>query len=532
MKLVEKLTKIYMIPLAALLVFLFFCSLTQTTVTALYQDNEHPSYMKDPVLLMLLVLALSLVLLYVICRYVIRNQKIRTGSLRAAALVWAAAWCLFAVYVFRCGVSSDGMNVNILAGNLLDGDYQAILDNPYFQVYPYQIYMAEFFAFVYRIIGRDNYIVFQLMNAVLIILAMLALQKITDEIFKGGKETACKTAGAAAETGTETGRWLPVISMLYIPLFLFSALIYGDVISLCLGLWAIFFTLRYLQTDRWQYLIPTAALFCLAVITKENTKIMLMAFFIIMVLKTFTDRRWLRLVLAGAVVVIGLSGTFTIRQAVTRQMGLDSFPEGTPLLSWVVMGVQDTDESGVGCGWFNGFTSNVYEESGRNPELAAELSKEALKEAISFQLQHPKHMIYYYYKKFISSWNDSSFMIQQLNEWNSRHSENKIPLSDVFIYGSGYTFLFWLMNFCHLIVTFFVAIGGIAVLRKWSLPAAYLLLNVTGGVLFHEFVWETSGRYVHPYYVMLMPVAAYGCCVFYRWAGKIKIGKNEYRSMN
>lgn len=504
MKLNRILTKLYMIPISILLGITFLYSIRKSTYFELNLENETPSYSNDPIVIMLLVLVGASFLFLVLYRFIVKG-KIKKSVVRIVGIAWGVIISALAVYVYRCGVSSDAWHVNRFAEAFMAGNYELFTTDKYLMIYPFQAFMAVYFELVYTLFGINNYIAFQIINVIFIGLMLWGLQLVTAEAF----EEECVSI------------LLPVVSMMYIPLFLFSTLSYGDIPGLSLGVWAIYFTIRYLKTDKWQFNIPVAVLFCLAIMVKENSKILLMAYGIIMLLKVFEDKKWFRLLLMVAVVCISLSGTAVIKQVYVNKAGIEEFPKGTPTLSWVVMGVQDSDESSHGCGWYNGYTIDIYNECGGDYEAANEKCKEAIAEAVKGHLNNPGHAVYYYVKKWMSSWNNPDFMIQQLTEWNSRHSENKIPLTDVFIYGQGRTVMYWIMNFCHMVVMFFAFLGAVGVVKNWSLVRAYILLNVCGGMVFHELVWETSGRYVHPYYVLLMPIAGYGCYVFCRRVQKV-----------
>lgn len=494
MKLNRILTKLYIIPIFILLAITFVYSIRKSTYFEVNLENETPSYMYDPIGIMLAALAFSVGIFLCLYHFVLKKRGNR-AVLRILGITWGILLSFLAIYIYRCGVSSDALHVNRFALEFLNGNYDIFNTDSYLKIYPYQAYMASYFELIYSIFGINNFIAAQIINVIFIGLMLWGLQLIASEVFE--------------QEGVD--RLLPIVSMLYIPLYLYSTLIYGDIPGLSLGIWAIYFVVRYLKTNRWQFNIPVAILFCLAVMVKENSKILIIAYGLIMLLKIFEDRKWTRLLLAALVVCISLSGTAVMKQVYMNKAGLEEFPTGTPTLSWVVMGIQDSDESSHGCGWYNGYTISVYQESDYNYDVANEKCKQAIAEAAKEHLSNPGHAAYYYIKKWMSSWNDPEFMIQQLTEWNSRHSENKIPLSDEFIYGQGRTILFWIMNLAHMVVLLFAAVGTFGIIRHWSLPKAYILLNVCGGMVFHEFVWETSGRYIHPYYVLLMPVAGYGC---------------------
>ena len=55
--------------------------------------------------------------------------------------------------------------------------------------------------------------------------------------------------------------------------------------------------------------------------------------------------------------------------------------------------------------------------------------------------------------------------------------------------------------------------------EKRPLEWYVLLTAVIGGVLFHE-LWEAKSRYVFPYFLMMIPMAAEGLSRLSGWAGE------------
>ena len=115
----------------------------------------------------------------------------------------------------------------------------------------------------------------------------------------------------------------------------------------------------------------------------------------------------------------------------------------------------------------------------------------------------------FFYRKFISQWNDPGFQSQITNEWYSRHRDDHSSLALYLIYGNGRLILEGLMNIYHFIILSGACAGTFFCIRSRSLSAAFLILCVFGGYFFHMF-WEAGGRYGLGYFVLCVPIAAYG----------------------
>ena len=120
-----------------------------------------------------------------------------------------------------------------------------------------------------------------------------------------------------------------------------------------------------------------------------------------------------------------------------------------------------------------------------------------------------RYTINYMYKKFTSQWNMPTFMSLITNEWNSRHAENLSSVALFFIYGFGRDILYSIMNFYHFFMFLCCGVYCRFSLKEWSLERAYFVLNIFGGFLFHM-IWEAKTRYVLGYFVLFLPLAAWG----------------------
>lgn len=377
--------------------------------------------------------------------------------------------------------------------------------------------MIAFFEIIYRLFGVENYLAFQIVNTICIVLVIFLLHKISQELFEDKRMVKATS----------------IMSMMLLPFFMFSTLVYGDIPGFTLGVCAIYYSIRYLKTNQWKYVLFIGLFFMFGLIIKGNNLIFVVALSIALLLKTLQDKKWKRLVAIAAIFIMSQVGTYAVDQVYVKRAGIEEFPKGTPKLSWVAMGLQETDETGNGCGWYNGYNLRIYEECNHDYDLAVEKSKESIKESIVHFTTHPGRAVYYFYRKFVSQWNDPSFQSQIMNEWYSRHTDDPSEWTHYLLYEGGRTRLFQIQNVLHMVVFFFVAIGSVVLLKKWSFERAYYVLNIFGGIFFHMLIWESKGRYVLVYYVLMIPIAALGYQTFgeevIAWIQKAKEYRNDKR---
>lgn len=495
----KRLTCFYLVPLSIILICACFFSLFKTTYFELYMQNEVPSYKGDhPVIL----LVCAIVTLLLCCRAEDLLCGKESRGLRILACVWAGGLSLFFVLLFRCQVVCDSGFLSQYAIEFMKGNYEALLEKDYLYYYPFQLGMIAVLELIYRLFGIENYLAFQLINVVAIVMVIFMLHGITRELFEEKKVI----------------QWELILSMGMLPLFLYAPFVYGDVLGVALGVGAIYSGILYLKRGRWRDLLVSAGAFMLAVAVKSNTNILVVALCITLLLKSVYSRKWVLLVGILGIVLFSQVGVQAINYTYAKRAGIDRVPDGVPRVAWIAMGLQDAVETDNGCGWYNGYNMDVYTESGYDTETAAERSIESIEASIQGFIQDPGHAIYYFYRKFTSQWNDPAFQSLMMNEWYSRYTTPRWRLADFFIYGFGRKILSQVMNLYHLLFLVFSAAGCMAVIRNWRLERACLLLNVFGGILFHM-IWEAKSRYALPYFVLLLPVAAYGLT---RISGKIK----------
>lgn len=487
--LVHILMLFYMIPLGIILTVNMFSSMFQTTYMELYLDTEKPSYKGDSPILILL----SAIIFIALCAFYLNKYPVskKTADIfEKAAVIFAIAICLFIIFLFRVRVSCDSASVSETAVEFLNGDYSSFINNNYMFRQPHQLSLAAFWEIVYYIFGRENYIVLQFINVIAIVSIVYYSHRITKELFDNYNIQA-------------------ILSLLYIgmlPLYLYATFIYGDIIGIGLMLPAVYWVIRYLNTRKKVILLPAFVCMTLAILLKTNNLVIMAAVIIILLLHLIKEKDLFALVFALVLAIGPTVFSSCIDAYYAKEAGMQ-LPGGVPKIAWVAMGLQENDY--LENGWFNGYNCAVYEACGFDADKTTEACIENIKQSLQSFITSPRHGIKFFYRKFVSQWNDPSFQSQLNVEWNSRHRDDHSSLALYFIYGDGRLLLEQIMNIYHFIVLLGSVVFVVYSIRKTSLSYALLPLCVFGGYFFHMF-WEVKGRYALGYFIMCIPMAAYG----------------------
>lgn len=466
------------------------CSLFQTAYMELYLDTEKPLYKGDsPFLLVILVVAFL-----GSCMLFLRKKKLTCElcvCLEKVSLIWTAIICSFIILIFRVRVACDSAAVSEIAIDFLNRDFSAFSEDGYIVHYPHQLGLISFLMLGYYLFGKENYLFFQCLNVIAILCTVYYFHRMADILFQDLKVRL----------------FTSLLCMGMLPLFLLSTFIYGDIPGLGLAVMAIYYTLCYFMNDNKKAILPAVLSISLSVILKSNNLIILIAIIILLLLKFIRTNDKYALLLIF-VMVLGVKAMNAVVDSYFIHIAdLDKLPEGIPKIAWIAMGLQSNDY--IENGWYNSYNWNVYSSSNFDSAKTTSICLESIKESVQSFIQAPISAFQFFYKKFISQWNDPSFNSQIVVEWYSRHRDDHSALAKYLIYGKGRMVLESFMNWYHFLVLFGACIFTGFHIRKRSLPLMLLPLCVLGGYLFH-LIWEAKGRYGLGYFILCVPMAAWG----------------------
>ena len=484
------LTLCYMIPAGIILMFNTLFFFLQTTYMELYQDTEKPLYKADsPVLLLLLaVLFIGLAkFLYQKCQI---NDKL-CRSFEKTALIFSAVLCMLIIFIYRVHVACDSESLSEIAIAFLKDDYSGFSGDSYLAHYPHQLGMIAFLEIIYFIFGINNFTVLQFINMIAIFSVIFFLHRITEKLFHDLK----------------IRMMLSLLCIGMLPLYLYVTFIYGDVPGMGFAAPAIYYVIQYLETKKRRVLIPASLCMCFAILFKSNNTVILAAAVIILVLFSIKEKDWFSLVFAAVLFLLPSIGNSCIDSYYAHAAGIAKIPDGIPKIAWVAMGLQENEY--IENGWYNSYNWVVYSQCGLDTAKTTEVCMDSIKDSMHSFLAAPKSGLHFFYKKFISQWNDPGFQSQITNEWYSRHRDDHSALALYLIYGNGRLILEWFMNVYHFFVLLGASICVFVQMKKRSITVSFLILCVFGGYFFHMF-WEAGGRYGLGYFVLCVPMAAYG----------------------
>ncbi len=489
-KIIYILTLIYLLPFFILITANMLFSLFQTTYMELYQDTEKPLYKADSPLLLLVLTALFLLA----CLLFFKKKEITPAlcaTLEKTALIWTVFISLFIIFLFRVRVSCDSGHLSDIAIAFLSGDYSSLTGDGYLVHYPHQLGMIGLFQIVYYLFGTENFIVLQLLNVVAVFSAVYYLHRIAEEMFQHQKVQAL----------------LSLLCMGMLPLYLYTTFIYGDIPGLGLALPALYYVMRYLNTGHKKSIIPAFFCMTLAIVLKSNNSVLLVAAILILLLHAIRNKDKFAVVFALVLICGPSLANAGINTYYANVAGLDRIPSGIPKIAWVAMGLQENEY--IENGWYNSYNWTIYTQNDHNPDTTSEACINSIKESLQRFIEAPKSGLHFFYKKFISQWNDPGYQAQITVEWYSRHRDDHSPLALYLIYGNGRFLVEGVMNLYHFMILLGGSVFAFYSLREKQLANTLLSLCVFGGYFFH-LIWEAGGRYGLGYFVLCVPMAAWG----------------------
>ena len=444
---------------------------------------------------MLVWIALAAGILYWAGKLILKNERHRKRNIRILLIFTcaytAAAGFAWAVLSNHYPVWDERM-VSFFANQFANGvnDISAY-DIDYIETWPHQLGMIALAEQIYRVFGEENYRAFQALNALAVSGIVFAGYKITGEI---GKRR-------------ETAVYYLLLMLFCWPMIIYAAFFYGEILSVMLSLFSVNSLLVYLKKQKTRNMIYMALFITAACLIRSSCYIVLAAMGCVLTVKAVSDKKiyhFLSLLLC--VVLFILSHTILIK-TYEHRYGLE-LEKGMPSLVWAAMGTREGMD-GAEAGWYNkDYSWDLFvEEADKNPEKAKELAVQVIRDSSFIFRENPSYMKDFYKRKIVSQWNEPTYCSQV--ETNSR-VEERAPIMDRLYKGDLWKPFVRFMDVYQSLIYVGVLIFLLILVRKKT-PVEYLalLIAVIGGFIFYIF-WEARSRYIFPYFMMMIPMAAIG----------------------
>lgn len=405
-------------------------------------------------------------------------------------IVYVILMTLFVVTV-QMEPRADQQIVLQIADQVSKGDFSAWQKGAYCDMYPNQYGLITVLAVFSKVLGNYNWLAYQCLNILFIVLAAWGMKKSLYLIFKNEKFAVLSY----------------VVLLCYLPLGAYVTFVYGTLPGLVCVTTGSYFLILGWQENKPVNCAVGAVLLTMAALLKNNYLIALITMAIaggLVWLKQRGKTIIISLVmivfmyiLANAGVNLYISGKTEIRQQ-----------GGIPAVAWVAMGLQN--EGTKGPGWYTSYAKDVYWNHNSNNELAGKAAKQAIKESFSKMKSDPAYCFSFFNRKTASQWNEATFESVWINQFRADSEHIPSWLAKLYVDNS---FLNCLYAYVCDVFLFLIWTGLLMFLVKmWKeqdIRKIIWLLMFFGGFLFHLF-WEAKGQYTLIYVWFCIPYALWG----------------------
>ena len=506
-KIINKIIQSYKVSILVLfstiLYFLVFISACSTSYISA-DGSELTYFVKDQAWLNFAVWFLFIFLILIwkktpfVQRFVCRIEdddryfnKCRKGML-IIGLAFAVFWTLTTQY--RPG--ADQATIQKAVYMLHIKDYSLFEPGGYLAQYPHQLGLVWISYLFSLIFGSYNYIVFQLCNAIGVVVIEEKLSKIAS-LF--GMKRSCQLA-------------VILLSILFFPLTMYSSLIYGNIWGLACSLAAIEQEVLYFRKKKIRNIMGAVLLITLAVQLKSNYVIFMIGMIIFSGILIVKEKR-IRYIAVPILMIGCYIGSFSAVKAVSEQVSGYSLDQGCSSWSWIAMGLQDGKRAP---GWYNSYNMNSYKESNYQSDLQAEKSKEQIRESFHAFMDDKMWAKEFFTKKTASQWNNPTFQAF----WNIQVRSSMITQPEWLWKATEVLGTHRAVGYLNLLqfIIFFGALTACIFRRNCAEQEVRLILPMifVGGFIFHLF-WEAKCQYTFSYFILLIPYAVEGVECLTEW---------------
>lgn len=359
----------------------------------------------------------------------------------------------------------------------------------YLEKYPHQMGFVWFLSIVLRMFGSGGRAFLHLHYAyagmivgiLLCGLALLKQLKMGDTVVRG----YLLLAGAC------------------FPLFIYVNFLYSDIPGIFFLMLSIVLFGKAQQKENVFFSIGGTLMLAVSVLVRKNNLIPVIAFLCVFAYKAMIEKK--KETVAGIILLLAvtLGAPVAVNNGLCLRYGI-SQEKAEPSITWIAMGMQ---ESRFGSGWFNGYVDEIYKEKSGNPQQIAEVSKAEIHQQLQEYLHNPKHGLSFFLHKMMIQWNQPSYQCLGVSK-----TYEKMPGGMVEAIYSGSLFALFRGIFdCYQWVLYLGTFFYMYKNKKEGVPTILwiLLVTVLGGFLF-SLLWEAKSRYILPYMVLLLPLAAAG----------------------
>ncbi len=377
------------------------------------------------------------------------------------------------------------------ASYFIDGQYSFL--NPeggYFAIYPYQLPLVSLMEGFFRIVGQLNYHAWQTLNV-------------------------CFAAGVAAfgwlfvrnlsQSLTAAVTYSLLMANCF-PLIFYTSWVYGEIPCLFFTFLAAWCLAGYARTGRYRRLSGAVIGLTMAVVTKKNAMILVVAFCLIGFVYAVCKKNipiliaMLAAILCPTAIYSGVFKMYEVRSGYPHS-------EGMPTSLFLELGLH---ESSGRYGWDDMSGLLLVNTEGCDWEKLDEIGKEKIAADLEVFRSDAAYTRLFFREKILSQWNNPLY---QSLFFSANYREETMPAEGTFVYEVSHGLFMDILHYSNYI-QLIIFLGTILYFLLSVTPGSNLLQHLfsvalIGGFLFC-IIWEAKGRYMFPYYVSMFPLAALG----------------------
>lgn len=472
-----------------------------------------------------------------------KNIQCLKKFLLCLTLSWIAILGAVLIVFSKTVPAADAMSVYAAAESLAAGDTSVIHPtDSYLSFYPQQVGLMAFLEVLFRIwniiakvlslVTSATLPAYHFIKCIYVILLCIAVY------------FQYKSVHLLWENDTTDCIYL-LLAGTNLPMIMYSSFVYGEIPSFTAFSIGLYCLLKWMTNSRYNsenpcktaatyktafYIIFSILFFAFSVMLRKNSLILMIAVLLVVFwegLRQKNMKRLLSCLVYALVCGVTICNILPLVQKSYELRADNTLKSGVPAMAYFAMGMQ---EASRGCGWYNGFNIDTYQEANMDTELTNELSRRAIWEQWDYFKKHPDYAANFYLQKHLSQWADGTYASRQatLATFGGRreffNSLYTGELSKYFIaYGNVYQNIVYLgaLLFCAKqvwkIINFKSKLTTHTSSQVFprnrgfcnSLIAYIGLIGVIGGFLFH-IIWEANSRYIFVYGLLLLPYAAQG----------------------
>ena len=361
------------------------------------------SYIVGVILIGMLIYFASKAINKYLCTDVAETQKKVRKSLFIGSLVIYIIFNILWVIFIRPAIVGDQIHACNLAQTFYRGNLEEFLPNmtyagislkDYMQAYHQQISLSFVFSIFFRIIHFDEIGVLRALNVLGNILIVVALYKISCQLSKKYKTNKVL---------------LLTLILTFISLAMLSTFIYGDIPSLALCLFSVYFMMRYTETKKVIYPIFASVFTMIAYMMRMNSLIFIIATVIYLLMNLFKEfkensykQTLVNLLIIAIYIVFSILPSSLVKTYYLNKYDLDK-NKAYPNISYFLMAMEEGPRAN---GWYN---ESIGEPALKNSENIKEEYLSRIKSRLSYFSQNVGYTFDFYTMKIASMWTENTY---------------------------------------------------------------------------------------------------------------------------